>query len=720
MKMGISSTFEGNEQYTTVMQKDIFRLAAVLYADSDDSFSTVDIQTHIVKCIIVKKNNEYLTSIEIISNISTSYKYNISEEEFEQVIIRAPQKTFETAILDGQKTYRLTEFAYKQTVESLENNIDSYIDLFIQQTENIDAEKCKYAIHKYLYELTTSNINSYKVLLGGADGSAFTDSELSVDVKELSDEERILVHNFLEWDNTSKNITLSNLVFCCLEYCLLVNGDRINPLVQKSIRKRIIYLDTNIIFRVLGINGPSRRIVVSAFLKKCKQAKLELCVLRQTEKEFFDTVTYYISQIQSYPRGQVFVGAYEQLSDYNMFSFYEEWRTGHETLSLKYFSIYVRSLYDKFIFDYGVHANQNIPDTIYRSDEFKDSCSQYARSIQAKKQQIKDYYISEDIYYSARDKHDATAISYIEMQRKTMDDDTDIFLASSDKALRYWDMTRHPHRCPVVVYPSQLFLILIRMCGRSDNDFDSFISFINIRPHSHQITAEKANIIISGISSITEDIETQKVLVASVYGDDFQNIVQHSNTDLELYQKTQTYSQNYLDRQLREKDAQLSDSQSASIKKDERIDQLQDDVSAREELLKKRQREISEKAKEIEEKKEKTCAFAETQVKYKYRLKYYYVPTILSILTLIFIAFIGLQFFFADKTWNLAVLFFSWAKDTPFGQAVGDFVYAIDLAFACFIGFLIRKFMVNPLNNEKKDQDKADMVQAYIKKHKLD
>lgn len=717
--MGISTALDRKAQEAAVMQKDIFRLAAVLYADSNDSFSTLDVQSHIVKCIIVEKNNEPSTSTEIISDISTSYKYNISEEEFEQVTIRAQQRTFETAISDGQKTYRLTESAYKQTVESLKNNIDSYIELFIQQTENIDAEKCKYAIHKYLYELTTSNINSYKVLLGGADGSTFTDSELSVDVKELNDDERIMVHNFIEWDNSGKNITLSNLVFCCLEYCLLVNGDHINPLVQKSLRKRIIYLDTNIIFRMLGINGPSRQKIVCAFLNKCKQARLELCVLRQTEKEFFDTVTYYISQIQSYPRGQIFVGAYEQLSDYNMFSFYEGWRTGHETLSLKYFSMYIRSLYDKFSSEYGIQINQNIPDTIYRSDEFKDSCSQYARSIQAKKQQIKDYYVPEDIYYSARDKHDATAVSYIEIQRKAMDDETDIFLVSSDKALRYWDMTRLPHRCPVVVYPSQLFLILIRMCGRSDNDFDSFVSFINIRPHSQQITAEKANIIISGISSITEDIETQKVLVSSVYGHDFQNIIRHSNTDLELYQQTLTYSQCYLDSQLKDKDAQLSNSQAASIEKDERIDQLQGDVSAREELLKKRQQEISEKAKEIEEKKERTCAFAETQIKHKYRLKYYYVPIILSLLTLFFVAFIGLQFFFANKSWNFAVSFFSWAKDTPFGKTVGDSVYAIDLAFAGIIGFLIKKFMVNPFDKEKKDQDKADMVQAYLKKHKL-
>lgn len=718
--MAISSIMNRNERDTIIMQKDIFRLAAVLYADFNDSFSPLDVQRHIIKCILVKENNDSLTSTEIISSISTTYKYNISEEEFENIIIRSEHKTFETAISDCQKTYRLTEPAYRQTVESSKNNIDSYIDLFIQQKKNIDAEKCRYAIYKYLYELTTSNINSYKVLLGGVDGSIFTDSELSVDLRELSDDERIMVHNFIDWNNPDKNITLSNLVFCCLEYCMLVNGDRANPLVQNSIRKRIIYLDTNIIFRALGINGLSRQTVIRAFLNKCKQAKLELHVLRQTEKEFFDTVGYYIAQIQSYPRGQVFVGAYEQLSDYNMFSFYEGWRVGHKTLSLKYFSMYIRSLYDKFSSEFGIHAKHNIPNAIFRSEEFNNSCKHYARSIQEKKQQIKDYYISEDIYYSARDKHDATAITYIETQRKCMDDDTDIFLASSDKGLRFWDMTRLPKKYPVVVYPSQLFLILIKMCGRSDNDFESFVSFINIQPHSQQITAEKANVIISGITSITEDIETQQIIVASVYDDDFQNIVKNSNTDIELYRQTQTYSQNYLDIQLKDKDNQLSILQDAFLEKNKKIDQLQVDVSCQEDQLKEKQDEIIEKAKNIEEQQERTYTFAEKQIKAMYYLKYYIVPGIFFCFILFYIIFILLQFFFADKSWNYSVIFFNWVKNTLFGKAVGDFIYAIDLAFAGILGTFMKVFMVNPFDKEKKNQDKADMVQAYIKKHKLE
>lgn len=72
-------------------------------------------------------------------------------------------------------------------------------------------------------------------------------------------------------------------------------------------------MDTNIIFRALGINGVSRQRVVEAFLKKCKQAKIKLIISMHTKNEFSETITHYLSQIAAYPRGDVYDGAYEQL-----------------------------------------------------------------------------------------------------------------------------------------------------------------------------------------------------------------------------------------------------------------------------------------------------------------------------------------------------------------------------------------------------------------------
>lgn len=717
---------QAEDKCTIVTQKDIFRLSAVLYAESNDSISTANIQADIIRCILCENENDAMTDDEIIAAIASSYKYHLSKEEFTRAI-QAYKKTFESLAIDGQKKYRLTNRAFTQTALSMEKNIDSFIDRFLSSRPDENAEQGKDAIHKYLYELTTSNINSYRVLLGEIKGNSFSESELSVDVKDLTDHERLLVHDFIAWDDAEKNSVLTNLVFCCLEYCLLVNGDDVNPLVKNAIRKRTIYLDTNILFRALGINGPSREKVMLAFLKKCKQAGLTLVVLHETQREFEDTVAHYISQIREFPRGSLYSGAFEQLSDYNMFSFFDAWRAKHESLSLDYFSRYIKALYLGLCKEYKIIRNYRIPNEVFNSDQFRQVCDQYAHSIQARKQQIKDYYVPDDMYYSARDRHDARVVSYIEHSRHSASETDDIFMASSDKALRYWDMNRDHDDYPVVVYPSQLFLILIKMCGRSDNDFESFVSFINIRPRSKQITAEKANVILSGISSITEDLQAQKTLVDSVFDEDFQNIIQQSSTDQELYQKVQLYSQNYLDDQLKEKEKKLHEAAAlVTQKSDENADLVKtvaerdSELKQQEEELKKRTAEIKRKEAENEDKRKRICQFAERKTRFPFVMKWYVFPAVAALIVIAFGVFVLLQFAFCDKSWNVANIVFDYVAKTTFGKNVDSYIAVIDSAAFAILGVAVfPQFKIRPWDKEKREEDKQKRIEQYIKRYNL-
>lgn len=148
------------------MQKDLFRLAASIYSESSDVVSDSEIQTQIIRCMFVARENEYLTKSEIISNLLDIYKYHISEDEVDAVI-RKSRGVFQSVLIDECRAYRLTSQAYAESVEMQKNSIDDYIDQFIDEKQISEPEKCKNAIHIYLYELTTTNINSYRVLLSG-------------------------------------------------------------------------------------------------------------------------------------------------------------------------------------------------------------------------------------------------------------------------------------------------------------------------------------------------------------------------------------------------------------------------------------------------------------------------------------------------------------------------------------------------------------------------
>lgn len=711
-------------QNTNIMQKDIFRLAALLYSEMTDTYSNVDVQLHIVKCILTQNENQFMFPEEILSKILVSYKYNLSEEELEKILTRP--KTFETSTVDGKKVYRLLQDEYDKTNQYMSRNIDFYISKFIEANKVKDDELCRDAIYKYLYELTTTNINSYKVLLSMSDNSNFTDSELSISLNDFSDVEREFVYEFIEWNNYEKNTALSNIVLCCLEYCLLVSGDKPNSLISKKIRNHEIFIDTNIIFRALGINGLSRKNVIDAFLRKCNQSKIKIFISRITKKEFWDTIDHHISQIKAFPRGKVFKGAYESLSDYNLYSFYDEWREKHENLSLVYFKMYIQSLYTDFINKYKIHDEEFSLEDMLNTPEFMFARDNYTLDILKIKKELKPIYISEDSSTLHYDNHDASMVRYIELYRNQHTEERNVFFVSSDKSLRYWDMTREGHKYPVVIYPSQLFLVLVKFCGRSENDMESFVSFINIRPRSQQLNPEKANIILSGISSITEDIMTQKHLVSTVFDEGFQNIIKHSNTDQELYRLTQVYSQKYLEDELKSKDNALQTLLKEKDLKDAHITELEKVIQKKEysitEIREEKTRsdeELRKKASELEAYRERICEFAEKRILPAFLWRWYILPALILLYTVFGVVFIVLQFLYCNASWNFVNKLLNNIANTTFGKGVENYIYIIDGFIIATISALYRKVWKNPLNKAKQMEDKALRVERYIKNNQL-
>lgn len=721
------------------MQKDLFRFSATLFAETSNEYSSLDSQLQMLKCIFLKSNNKPMSIEEVAVQLLDVYKYHISKDEVEKVI-KGHKKTFEAVVVDDVISYKLLESVLVATKESQENNIASYIDDFICKFEITDSETCSDAIYNYLYELTTTNINTYKLLISGKRGLDFSDNELSVDISYFSEVQQQYVHDFIAWDDGDKNIALSNIVFTCLEYCLLVNGDKPNKLLSKAIRKREIYIDTNIIFRALGINGPIRQRTVKAFLSKCKQARLKLIISHNTKKEFFDTIDYYIDEICRYPRGNVYFGAYEQLSDYTLFNHYEDWRKTYPSMSLDYFKLFVQSSYLKMVKEYSMIDDEMIPKAIYDSEKFKQVRNSYSTAIKKIKNELRDRYISEDDRYSLKDSHDATVVRYVEMRREENRDE-DLFFVSSDKILRYWDLSRPEKEYPVVIYPSQLFLVLIKTCGRSENDFDSFVSFINVRSAHHQMPAEKANAIISGISTITEDIKTQKVLISAICNGEYQNVLQDLHSNDELYEAVQEVCKRYLEEELKDKESKIASLQEDAMITTEKIVTLEEtavvhekeitslkgqvakhvsDIGEKDRIIENTSKKISEHQKMSEEQKEKICGFAEKKTRLGLILKWYVFPIATILLILAYVAFVALQFVECDADWNFATKIVEAMGKTTFGKKVDEYIAIVDSgAFIILTTIVIPNFFVKPWDKEKRNADKQKRIERYIEKNHL-
>jgi len=87
-----------------------------------------------------------------------------------------------------------------------------------------------------------------------------------------------------------------------------------------------------------------------------------------------------------------------------------------------------------------------------------------------------------------------------------------------------------------------------------------------------------------------------------------------------------------------------------------------------------------------------------------------------SVAVVLFIAF---QFICSDAEWNAVNTILAEIEKTTFGKNVSDYIYAVDLAVGASMVFLIKTFGVNPFDKKKRNENRAERVNAYIEKHKL-
>lgn len=154
-------------------QKNIFRLAATMYANTSDTYSTTETQLQMIICVFIEDNNRKKDYDEITLSLLSVYKYHISKDEL-IAIIKRNRDIFQSIKIDEREFFSLTDEAYSHANELQQNNIAFYITSFIQTNNIEDGNGCRDAIYKYLYELTTTNINSYRVLLYGKNEDSFT------------------------------------------------------------------------------------------------------------------------------------------------------------------------------------------------------------------------------------------------------------------------------------------------------------------------------------------------------------------------------------------------------------------------------------------------------------------------------------------------------------------------------------------------------------------
>jgi hypothetical protein len=624
-----------NERY----KGDAFRLAAVLYADNNYEVSPKTILRKIIESLFLTNDNIFLSIDSIIEQIEQKYDFIFSEEEIERTVKAHKSTHFLIALANDEKLICL-ENDRLNTLKSKVNhkNIDYFINEFLSLTKTNfgNKNKCKETIYRFLYEGFNSNVTSFSRFL-----------DVDFDVKNFisnlnhnfNENEATLINEFLKWDNDSKNKSIFDISSFALEYCLITNKKSNNTFEIGNLKNKSFYLDTNVIFRAIGINGDSRKKRALTFFDKLKEVEERLVLTKYTDQEFKNTINYYVSEIGKNlsPRinSKVFLQYSTQPDFYN---YYFRWKENRQNDNLELFRSFILASYEELKTKYGIvelnnpSFNENDEAYIKKIDDLVEEIYQSKRSWASNP----DFVVYESISYDAKN------IFLVENERGNKCGDifqAKHFFISTDQLLKKWDLDRDD-KTPSVILPSHWLTILLRYYSRTNDDFKSFVSFLSLSQNGSTISNKNLTKVLNGISEITLDMNEQSKIVNELIKNKFEDIISEDTSSEEIVDNAKKYTQSVLE---------------------QKIDKLQDETKNLKGIVEGTKNEIESFKTNAGINLNKNNELTEKLIKEKYkglRRKGY----LCFLVVLITILLILLIFFFKEKDWNFIQIYVTWAN----------------------------------------------------------
>lgn len=619
----------------------LFRLSAVLYADNNYIVSSKTTLRKIIETGLFAMERDSVSIHDLIDFIFENYNLHIDETEILEVVSLEKQDSFLINIIENNQVLTLTEKRKSQIQAKIdENTIEYYIDLFTKENEvSLSPIELKELIYRFLYDILSSNVESFKKLI---DKNSSVEALINIDSHNYTLEERELINNFLKWDNEGKNKSVFDIASFAIEYCLISNHSK-QGLELNNLKNKVFYLDTNVIFRALGINGEERKKRSMTFLKRFQETNTKLIISKYTDKEFNATIDYYIKRLGNKPfkndvNPSLFNHPYfTKLKD--IYNYYYLWRIGKQNHSLELFKADIIARYKAFTSSKSIDVDYK---NVLKEDEteIKETLLDYISSINTHKSSD-----SSSANYNGFE-FDAKNILLLEKLRDSKNQsifDTKHFFLSTDQSLRRWDFQRG-NKTPLVVMPSQWMSLLLRYQTRTTDDFKSFVSFLNLPIPEKQISSENIHNVLAGISEVTSSYEQQSYIVEQLVSQGFDKLMRKTNDSEELFNITVEVSESILEKRLKELESKQEElAQSSS----ERIQKLEEHNESKESI-------IGQKESEIDElKKEKYALHEEKEIrKFKKPALRYYIP-----LALVLTALLALCFFFQSAEWNFMTKF---------------------------------------------------------------
>ena len=509
-------------------EKALYRTSAVIYAEGNlENRKTETIRRRFVEAVFVEKQNAKLTLAEIGAAVDEVLDISFTDKEVEGIVSDDTIFVLERGSKKTDNKYNLKQERYDRLQIKSQDNIEVVVKRYIDETgEGKDTtDSVRELLNKYLYALMNSNILAYRQVLEPSsvkhDKTNNGNDDSTLDISDFTEQEKERINKFLSWNDTTKDKELFKLVSCCIEYAIAVNNSKENALIE-SFKNKVFYLDNALIYRAIGINGETRKKRTLSFIRKCRESGQNLCISKYSYTEFLRTIDFHLNQLnRTTPFGKINPKIFQRYAcGEGFFQFYHVWRGGRATYSFEIFKNYIISEYNSLRKMYDIREDFNPP---YSEDEEIPAIGKYTEEIKI----VKKGRGHQDLHEA-----DARNMYWIECKRNGNDgrmSSTKYYFVTSDLKLQLWDYS-HSHNQPITMLPSQWMALLLKYYSRTNDDYKSFVSFLNIPHDDHGLKPEELQDILAGISQITEDFKKQNLIVETFLETDWQSQRQQGNT----------------------------------------------------------------------------------------------------------------------------------------------------------------------------------------------
>lgn len=416
-----------------------------------------------------------------------------TEEDIEHAI--AMNGRGQITIENGQ--YSLTQAAFDELGKRDKSNpLKPYLSEFLSANTGkyeVALENAEELIDAFIFQRFNENLQQISEILKRS-------VSLQAEEEDYEESEATFINDFLNWDNAAKNKQVFLLIAKSYDY-FMINSKCEDPEFDFSTMN--FYVDTNILFRLMGLNGKLRESSVRSLIDKCRSVGIRLVVSNYVRAECETTIDKLINLLIDYttdmnnvipPSSMSF--AEEQSVRLDFYSKYYHWvRNGNKhrnyTAFKKYLHRELDDLLKGFIADEGNVSYKAKPES-----GFANYC---------------------DALKSIKEKHttETDVNSFLLVRdKRAMDPQQSYYLISADSHLISWLWDTFPGEKSIADYPSAWLSIILKYTGREkDTDYKAFCQFVHLSIHTHIEDLEKKLDVKSSIvySNLDERIQVEMI-----------------------------------------------------------------------------------------------------------------------------------------------------------------------------------------------------------------